>query len=669
MENHATRPEVQQALAAGEGYGTHMSVTLHRPLIYAAVPFLRDGAVAGVVRVAEPLTEIDAAESDMRRFIWLGSGIALGLALILSNVLARRMAAAVGELTDAARRMTEGDLEVRTRLSGQDELAGLGQALDRLAASLAATLGELRAERDLQRRILEAMHEGVVVVDRDGRIVLDEPRASIDPSARGRRDRQAPHRDRAARGARYRRGPGARVSRRSTRRDRAPGPQAPPAPRAGRSSVGRRSGLLLVFVDVTELRRLESLRRDFVANASHELRTPIAAVRSATETLQTGALADPIAANRFLDIIERNAVRLQSLVEDMLELSKLESNEFKLKRERVELQRVVPIVLALFRERAEKKGVRLAAELAAGLPAVEGDPRALEHVLSNLVDNAVKYCPSGTRIVVSATADDARVRLVVADTGPGIPAEHLPRVFERFYRVDAGRSRELGGTGLGLSIVKHMVETMSGKVAVESSVGRGSTFIVSLQRMDAVRAALHPSPFRASVRGMAGGRHGCFEGARGGHEISPFATSFVTRAREPLCREPRAHRGRDDRRVLRAVCHHADAVCARDGDAPTANARRGRPRPPCDDLQAARRNRRRPRRQPRVVRAHRLPVLRDPLRRGRSVGSRRSGPRGGFWRVTRRSMRASSSPTRMSRSTRRSRSSSGSSGLRPARCT
>jgi two-component system phosphate regulon sensor histidine kinase PhoR len=138
--------------------------------------------------------------------------------------------------------------------------------------------------------------------------------------------------------------------------------------------------------------------------------------------------------------------------------------------------------------------VRLAADLAFGLPAVEGDPRALEHVLSNLVDNAVKYCPSGTRIVVSAAADDARVRLVVADTGPGIPAEHLPRVFERFYRVDAGRSRELGGTGLGLSIVKHMVETMRGKVAVESAVGKGSTFIVSLQRVDSVASATPSEP-------------------------------------------------------------------------------------------------------------------------------------------------------------------------------
>jgi two-component system phosphate regulon sensor histidine kinase PhoR len=244
-------------------------------------------------------------------------------------------------------------------------------------------------------------------------------------------------------------------------------------------------GMLFVFVDVTELRRLESLRRDFVANASHELRTPIAAVRSATETLRFGAIEDRQAATRFVDIIERNAVRLQSLVEDMLELSKLESNEFKLKRERVELQRVVPIVLALFRERAEKKGVRLSSELPPTLAAVDGDPRALEHVLSNLVDNAVKYCPAGSRILVGAAEDDGRVRLVVSDTGPGIAPEHLSRVFERFYRVDAGRSRELGGTGLGLSIVKHMVEAMRGKVSVESAVGRGSTFSVALHRADA----------------------------------------------------------------------------------------------------------------------------------------------------------------------------------------
>jgi two-component system, OmpR family, phosphate regulon sensor histidine kinase PhoR len=175
MDNHANRPEVEEALTGTEASAEHMSVTQHRQLLYAAAPFRRDGAIAGVVRVAAPLTAIDAARSEVWRIMWAGCGVALVLAFVLSNMLAAKMSAAVGELTDAARRMTEGDLEVRTRLSGHDELSGLGQALDRLAGSLATTLGELRAERDLQGRILEAMHEGVVVVDRDGRIVLMNP--------------------------------------------------------------------------------------------------------------------------------------------------------------------------------------------------------------------------------------------------------------------------------------------------------------------------------------------------------------------------------------------------------------------------------------------------------------------------------------------------------------
>jgi two-component system phosphate regulon sensor histidine kinase PhoR len=428
---------------------------------------------------AEASVVAEAHEAAWRLIGW-ATLIAIGLAFVVSNAVAMRIGSAVGELTAAARRITEGDLSVRTRVPGDDELGELGHALDRLAGSLATTLGELRAERDLQKRILEAMHEGVVVVDRDGRIVLVNPAIRstllLGADAVGKLLIET-----------------VRHAQIDTMLDRArEDPEDQPLelelpglkPRrllvTAAPLSGDEEGLLLVFVDVTELRRLESLRRDFVANASHELRTPIAAVRSATETLQSGALEDRTAANRFLDIIERNAQRLQSLVEDMLELSKLESNEFKLKRERVELQRVVPIVLALFRERAEKKGVRLSAELGLALPPVEGDSRALEHVLSNLVDNAVKYCPSGSRILVSAAEDDGRVRLVVSDTGPGIAAEHLTRVFERFYRVDAGRSRELGGTGLGLSIVKHMVETMRGRVSVESAVGKGSTFTVSL---------------------------------------------------------------------------------------------------------------------------------------------------------------------------------------------
>jgi len=485
FENQARHPEVQQALDKGDGWGERSSPSMQHRTFYLAVAFGRDGAVSGVVRVSRPLGEVDRATADMRRLIIIGSMAALALALVFSSVVARRMSAAVGELTEAARRMTEGDLSVRTRIEGHDELADLGHALDRLAGSLATTLGQLRAERDLQGRILEAMQEGVVVVDRDGRIALVNPALRsmllVGADAVGKllietvRHAQLEDLLAAAR---------EEPSEASRLEIELPGLKPRRLLVHAAPLSGDDEGLLFVLVDVTELRRLESLRRDFVANASHELRTPIAAVRSATETLRSGALHDPDVAARFVDIIERNAQRLQSLLEDMLELSKLESNEFKLKRERVELGSVVPIVLALFRERAEKKAVRLGAELSRSASAVEGDARALEHVLSNLVDNAVKYCPAGTRVVVSASLQGDRIHLVVSDTGPGIPAEHLPRVFERFYRVDAGRSRELGGTGLGLSIVKHMVEAMRGKVWVESEVGRGSTFVVALPRAE-----------------------------------------------------------------------------------------------------------------------------------------------------------------------------------------
>ncbi len=482
LENFAARTEVVAALATGYGTADGTTATRWQRVIFAASRFDRDGAPVGVVRLSRTLPEVERAISEMRRLIWFGSAVALVLALFLSNFVAQRMSAAVGELTEAARRITEGDLSVRTRLVGHDELAELGHALDRMAGSLAMTLGQLRAERDLQRRILEAMQEGVVVVNREGRIVLvnsalramlllggDAVGKLLIETVRSAQleDLLLEARESAAPGAIEVEMPGLKPRRLLVH---------------AASLSGDDGGLLVVFVDVTELRRLESLRREFVANASHELRTPIAAVRSSTETLRSGALDDPSAAGRFVDIIDRNAQRLQSLVEDMLELSKLESNEFKLKRERVELGRVVPIVLALFRERAEKKGVGLAADLPRGMGVIEGDARAVEHVLSNLVDNAIKYCPRATRVMVSASADEERIRLVVSDSGPGIPQEHLPRLFERFYRVDAGRSRELGGTGLGLSIVKHMVEAMRGSVSVESEVGRGSTFTVSLPR-------------------------------------------------------------------------------------------------------------------------------------------------------------------------------------------
>jgi two-component system phosphate regulon sensor histidine kinase PhoR len=485
LVNVGSSPDVRAALEGGEGTSVSAGSASEPGTLFVAVAAAvaessgRDGATV-VVRVAQSLGPVERAREDVRSFIWFSAAVALCLALVMANVAKGMLSSAVRKLTDTARRMTQGDLSVRTRVVGHDDLAELGHEMDRLAGSLARTLGELRAERDLQGRILEAMQEGVAVVDRDGRIVLVNPalRAMLllGADAVGKllietvRHAQLEDLLEAARDG----------SDNTPLEIELPGLKPRRILAHAAPLSGDDEGLLVVFVDVTELRRLESLRRDFVANASHELRTPIAAVRSATETLRGGALDEPEAAIRFVDIIDRNAQRLQSLLEDMLELSKLESNEFKLKRERVELSSVIPIVLALFRERAEKKGVRLAAELPREPMAVVGDARALEHVLSNLVDNAIKYCPQGARIAVRAVAAGERVKLVVVDDGPGIAPEHLPRVFERFYRVDAGRSRELGGTGLGLSIVKHMVEAMRGRVAVESEIGRGATFTVSL---------------------------------------------------------------------------------------------------------------------------------------------------------------------------------------------
>jgi two-component system, OmpR family, phosphate regulon sensor histidine kinase PhoR len=246
---------------------------------------------------------------------------------------------------------------------------------------------------------------------------------------------------------------------------------------------GEPGGVLAVFVDVTDLRRLETLRRDFVANVSHELRTPITAVRSAAETLRRTRSAQPETADEFIDIIERQAQRLQQLVEDLLDLARIESRELRLKEEPVLIAPLAARVLALFREHASSRGIDFELQVPDDLPAARADRRALEQVLSNLIENAVKYCIERSAITLCATAQCGSLAIAISDQGPGIEPRHLPRLFERFYRVDEGRSREVGGTGLGLSIVKHLVEAMGGTVSVESTLGKGTTFLFTLPRV------------------------------------------------------------------------------------------------------------------------------------------------------------------------------------------
>ncbi len=473
------RPEVRAALNLGSDSPGYASV-IDGHLLVVAVPFDRNDEVAGVARVALPLTEIDVARAELGTTLSIATALALAAAIIVSTVAAELASRTARSLTEVARRMADGDLSTRARKSGDDEFGELGRALDQLAKNLSRTLRELREERDRLGGILAGMQEGVLLLDGSGHIYVLNPSLRemllVGPDSVGKTVlevvRHTELKELLDQGRR---------SLEPVTREIEFGSLQPRRLLVRAAQLpGEQGGLLAVFVDVTEVRRLENLRREFVANVSHELRTPVTAVRSAAETLQNAAAGDPVAARAFIGIIERNAERLHDLVEDLLDLSRIESRGLKLNIEALEVDRVYDQVLSLFSERAAKRGTVLENEADEELPRVLADRRALEHVLTNLVDNAVKYCPNST-IRLRAIAHEDSVELLVEDNGPGIEQRHLPRLFERFYRVDAGRSREVGGTGLGLSIVKHMVEAMGGSVHVESAPNVGTKFGVVLK--------------------------------------------------------------------------------------------------------------------------------------------------------------------------------------------
>jgi two-component system, OmpR family, phosphate regulon sensor histidine kinase PhoR len=483
VENHRDRPELAAALAGQPGSSMRYSTTIRKRLMYAAIPMPVPGGGRGAARLAVSIDEVAGAVATVRGILWGALAVALMVALVASTTVAQLLARAVRRMTDAAARMAAGDLDVRLRLPGSDEIAALGRAVDAMASSLAATLTALRGERDLLGLILESMREGVLVLDQEGLILL------VNPALRATLGIPAEVKGRAAleliRNAEL----ASILERARAAHGPVSGEIETTGPRARRLLVhaaplpvvdGKHQGLLAVFVDVSETRRLETLRKDFVANVSHELRTPITAVRSAVDTLRLTLTGDPAASERFVDIIDRNAQRLGALVEDLLDLSRIESKDYRPEALPVPLRAVSEQVLTMLRARIEEKSLEVGNEIATGLPAARADRRALEQVFTNLLDNAIKYCGTGARVRLNAQRTERGLRVEISDTGPGIEPRHLPRLFERFYRVDSGRSRDMGGTGLGLSIVKHLVEAMGGTIGVDSTPGRGSTFWFTL---------------------------------------------------------------------------------------------------------------------------------------------------------------------------------------------
>ncbi len=438
-----------------------------------------------VQRVQEDITPI-------LRDLVIAAATIVTVSVFPAYILARRFTRPIAELTAGAKRLAAGEFGLTVPEGSSRETAALAQTLNRMSAELARSFQNLERDREQLRTILSGMVEGVVAFDAEQRILFANDRAAqllefSSEHAVGRKlwelIRQRAVQEAALRGLN---GDGPYREeldwRGESDKSLAVYIARLPVP-AGAGAV--QGGAVMVLHDISELRRLERLRREFVANVSHELKTPLANIKSSVEVLLDGAAEEPTTRGMFLAEIDQQADRLDALVADLLSIARVESGESRLEPETVAVEDAVHACLDRHRTRAEAKGLRLDGVALAGCPpglSVWADEEALAQILDNLVDNAIKYTPSGGQITARWEAQPQVVCLEVEDTGTGIPSRDLPRVFERFYRVDKARSREMGGTGLGLAIVKHMVQAMQGQVRVTSVEGKGTTFRVCLPR-------------------------------------------------------------------------------------------------------------------------------------------------------------------------------------------
>ena len=488
LENHAGRPEVIAAHEQGTGMAMRFSHTLGLDMLYVALAD-RHGSDTRIVRVALPLRELEVANRLVRRTLAYGLGAVIVFGGVSAFLFSRRIATRIHRIEALSRDILSGGGD-SPATPGEDELGALERHLVALAREMRAHLAETEAERARLEAVLRGMSDGVVVLDREGQILLCNRAAAEQLELAARTPLVGAKLSLVC-----------RVPEVTTLVDEAL--RSSGAPLQGEidfpgretnrvlsaSAVGivdeaEPLGAILVLHDLTRIRQFEAMRADFVANVSHELRTPLTAIRGYAETLLHGALRDADRANEFVGVIQRHSERLTRLIDDLLTLSDLELGRTEIRPRPIELAEVVPGPLEMLKQKAEERGVELRAEIPRDLPAILGDRDRLEQVLINLVDNAIKYSGEGTRVRVVARVVDGpgppSVEIAVCDDGVGIPEKDIPRLTERFYRVDRARSRELGGTGLGLAIVKHIVLAHGGALGIDSALGRGTTVRVTL---------------------------------------------------------------------------------------------------------------------------------------------------------------------------------------------
>jgi two-component system, OmpR family, phosphate regulon sensor histidine kinase PhoR len=469
MENHATRPEFISALQGDIGSNARRSHTLGIEFLYVAVPIH-----GGAVRLAYPLTEIRETVGAVRKTLIEASALALVIAILLAMIAANLVARRLRRIMLFAEGLASGELSARIADNSSDEIGQVAAALDKTARRLEGTFHALESSRNQFETLLNSVQEPVIAISEDQKVLWSNGafsrlvpqlkiRDSLIEMVRDPEVLEAVQLSLAAHDARS-----------AKARNLAPGRtfQCTVAPMP--------SGAVLVFHDLTEIERVEKTRRDFIANVSHELRTPLTSIQGYTETLLDSIPDDPV--REFLLIIRRNAARMSRLTDDLLKLARVESGEWKLELRDVPASTLLEDAEMNLRGNAVQHLKKISIE-SSSEQLVVADPDAIQQVFTNLIENACKYAPPETQIVIGVNEHNDKLEFYVRDSGPGIAAEHHGRLFERFYRVDRARSREAGGTGLGLAIVKHIVLNHGGSVRIESSVGQGSTFFFTLPRV------------------------------------------------------------------------------------------------------------------------------------------------------------------------------------------
>jgi two-component system, OmpR family, phosphate regulon sensor histidine kinase PhoR len=478
MESHAQRPEFMAALSGKEGTSERRSATLGIPFLYVAAPI-----AGGAVRLAYPLSDVEAVQVEVRQRLLWGSAIAFVIALIVAAGASIWTSRRLEHIVDIAARIERGDLRARVQDKPLDEIGRVAAAIDRTASQVERSFAAVRSSQRQLETLLNSMQDAVVAVSADGLVQwANQPM-----------DRLVPQRTRlnapvveTIRDPDFLATVKAATSTKEVKTARAtsivPGRAydvtAAPLPDGG---------VVAVLRDLTETERVEKTRRDFIANVSHELRTPLTSIQGYAETLLDSATDNGSPTREFLEIIRKNAARMSRLTEDLLTLARVESGETRFETEPVPPLELLHDAEESFREIARGQGVELTINndegksgSAESLPPVLADREAIHQVFANLIDNAMKYGRGGGRIVLGARAAQRGIEFFVQDFGAGISSEHLPRLFERFYRVDKARSRESGGTGLGLAIAKHIMRAHGGTIHAESDLGHGSTFVFTL---------------------------------------------------------------------------------------------------------------------------------------------------------------------------------------------